>query len=291
MSVSAVVVNYNARDQLVACVRSLRAAGVADVVVADNASDDGSEEALAAADPAARFVRTGANLGYGGGANRGAAAADPTSTALLVLNPDTVVAPGTVDALCAALEADAGLAVVGPRIENPDGSVYPSARAFPRLVDALGHAFLGPVLPRNRFTRRYRMLDWGHSSARPVDWVSGACFLVRRSAWDEVGGFDESYFMFMEDVDLCWRLWRRGWRVAYEPAGRVVHVVGASRARHPYRMQWAHHRSMFRFATRTTTGWARALLPLMAVAMGARLVAECAREALARRRGERRPVR
>ena len=84
--------------------------------------------------------------------------------------------------------------------------------------------------------------------------MSGACFLVRREAWDAVGGFDPSYFMYMEDVDLCWRLGRAGWGVGYEPAARVLHVQGVSTNRHPYRMLAAHHRSMWRFAWRTTTG-------------------------------------
>ena len=96
------------------------------------------------------------------------------------------------------------------------------------------------------------MNDWDHASARTVDWVSGACFLARRSAWEEVGGFDRAYFMYLEDVDLCWRLGSAGWAVAYEPAAQVVHVQGVSADRHPYRMLLAHHVSMWRFARRAT---------------------------------------
>ena len=101
---------------------------------------------------------------------------------------------------------DPRLAVVGPRIDNPDGSLYPSARRFPKMADAAGHAFLGMVWRGNPFTRRYRMLDWDHAQAGPVDWVGGACMLVRRTAFEQVGGFDPAYFMYVEDVDLCWRL-------------------------------------------------------------------------------------
>ena len=268
--IAAVVVNYNARDHLIECVRSLRADGVAQVVVVDNASTDGSDTALAADDPHALFVPTGANLGFGTAANRGVAA---TGTPyVLILNPDVVVRRGAVDALAAALDGDGGLAVVGPRVENPDGTLYPSARRFPDLGVAAGHAFVGLVRPANRFTRSYRMLDADRSRAAPVDWVSGTCMLARRSAFDAVGGFDEAYFMYVEDVDLCWRFWQAGWTVGYEPAALVTHTVGASSELAPYRMIAAHHRSLLRFATKTTTGARRALLPVVAAGLGVRTV-------------------
>jgi N-acetylglucosaminyl-diphospho-decaprenol L-rhamnosyltransferase len=276
--VSAVVVNYNARDHLLACVRSLRAEGIADVVVADNASADGSVEALAAADPACRMLGTGGNLGYGRAANRGAAAT--SGDHLLVMNSDAVLAPGALDAMGSALERDERVAIVGPRIERPDGTLYPSARTFPSLVDAMGHAFLGLVAPRNRFTRRYRMLDWDHARFSTVDWVSGSCFLTRRSTWNELGGFDESYFMYAEDVDLCWRARRAGWEVAYEPAAVVVHAQGVSADRHPYRMIVEHHRALLRFATRSTTGARRLLLPVVAAGLAVRTVLAWAHRAL-----------
>lgn len=270
-SVSAVIVNYNARDHLIACVESLRAEGVTDIVVADNASVDGSEAAMVAADPDVTYVQTGNNLGYGTGMNRGAAAADRSAAYLLVLNPDTVVQPGAVKALVDALEAAPRRGIVGPRIEDLDGRLYPSPRAFPRMTDAIGHAALGLIAPRNRFTRRYRMLEWDRASTADVDWVSGSCFLARREAWDDVGGFDESYFMYAEDLDLCWRLKRCGWTVCFEPSATVMHVQGVSAGRHPYRMILEHHRALLRFAARTTEGPARAVLPLVAVGLLARV--------------------
>ena len=277
-AVSAVVVNFNARDHLVECVRSLRAEGVDDVVVVDNDSADGSAPALAASDPGARIVATGANLGYGTAANRGAAVA--AGDLLLVCNSDVVVEPGAVKALAAALDAWPGSAIVGPRIENLDGSVYPSPRTFPDLGVAVGHAFLGLVAPGNRFTRRYRMLDWDRAAAAAVDWVSGACFLVRRSAWEAVGGFDEAYFMYVEDVDLCWRASRAGWGVVFEPAARVVHVQGVSSERAPYRMIAEHHRSLLRFYRRTATGPRRGLVPLVAAGLAVRAGLACAQRSV-----------
>ncbi len=265
---AAVIVNYNVRDHLLACVRSLREEGVREVVVVDNDSRDGSGLALAAADPDVRFIPAGANLGFGRAANRGVAATD--ASRVLILNPDAVVEPGCVKALLAALDGDEGLAAVGPRVDNPDGTRYPSARRFPDMAVAAGHAFLGLFRPDNRFTRNYRMLDGDAEQAADVDWVSGTCMLVRRPAFDAVGGFDEAYFMYVEDVDLCWRLRQAGWRVGYEPAARVVHTVGASSERAPYRMIAAHHRSLLRFAARSTTGRRRLLLPLVAVGLALR---------------------
>ncbi|HWC10630.1 MAG TPA: glycosyltransferase family 2 protein [Acidimicrobiales bacterium] len=242
---AAVIVNYNVRDHLLACVRSLRDEGVRDVVVVDNDSIDGSGPALAAADPDARFIPAGANLGFGRAANRGVAAT--AASLVLILNPDAVVEPGSVKTLLAALDEDEGLAVVGPRVDNPDGTRYPSVRRFPDLGMAAGHAFLGLVRPGNRFTRRYRMLDREPNRAGPVDWVSGTCMLVRRPAFDAVGGFDEAYFMYVEDVDLCTRLRRRGWTVLFSPELEVVHQIGVSTKGQRGPMAFEHSRSIQRY--------------------------------------------
>ena len=268
--VSAVVVNYNARDHLLECVRSLRADGVEEIIVVDNASYDGSLAAVTALDPDVVCVPTGGNLGFGSAANRGLAVASGEYAA--VLNPDVVVESGTMKALAAALDADPSLGAVAPRVDNPDGTLYPSVRAFPSMTDAIGHAFLGFIAPGNRFSRRYRLLDWDHSRPVEVDWVSGTCLVLRTDALGDKGRFDESYFMYVEDVDLCWRLRQAGWGVGYEPAGRVVHTVGASSELAPYRMILAHHRSLLRFSARTARGRRRLLLPLVGVGLALRTV-------------------
>jgi N-acetylglucosaminyl-diphospho-decaprenol L-rhamnosyltransferase len=268
--VSAVIVSYNVRDLLLTCVASLRAEGIEHVVVVDNASKDGSVEAIREADPAVEVVALDRNLGFGSGANRGVAR---TSTPYVaILNPDLEVEPGATKALLYVLEREPDVGIVAPRIETPDGQLYPSARTFPDLLDAAGHAFLHFVWRSNPYSRRYKMLDWDHAGATDVDWVAGTHLVVRRTAWDEVGGFDESFFMYLEDVDLCWRMKRAGWRTRYEPAGRVIHAIGRSTDQTPYRMIAEHHRSLLRYATKTTTGSRRLLLPLIAVALAARTV-------------------
>jgi len=289
--VAAIVVNYNAAPTLAGCVASLRANDVDEVIVVDNGSTDGSRAALAAGDRSARWVPSGGNVGYGRAANLGAAQVDGAD--LLICNPDLVVHNGAVAALAKRLDATPTMGVVGPLVRNADGSLYPSARTFPDMADAVGHGLMGMVAPHNRYTRRYRLLDWDHANASKVDWVSGACFLARRQAWDEVGGFDPAFFMYMEDVDLCWRVGEAGWSVGYEPAAEVTHLQGVSANQHPYRMLAAHHASMWRFARRTTARSRRALLPVIGVGLAARFVVTAAahRRAVARAGPAARPTR
>jgi N-acetylglucosaminyl-diphospho-decaprenol L-rhamnosyltransferase len=280
---AAVVVNYNCGTLLERCVRSILAdtsAGVADVVVVDNGSTDGSALALSAAVPAARAVAAPGNVGYARGANIGIAATDAPTVA--VLNGDVELVPGVAAAMLAALEAEPRLGAVGPRVLNVDGSVYPSARADPGLFVALAHAALGLVWRTNPWTRRYRQLDVDPTRRRDVDWVSGAAVWLRREALDDVGGWDERYFMYMEDFDLCLRLRRAGWRVEYLPTGEVVHVQGASTSQRPYRMIAEHHRSVWRFAARRYRGWQRALLVPLAVVLVVRGLAAMAQHAWGR---------
>jgi N-acetylglucosaminyl-diphospho-decaprenol L-rhamnosyltransferase len=277
--VAGVVVDYAAGVVLADCVASLLSEGVAQVLVVENGDGSGARDVLDAAGLDVPVLTSGRNLGYGTGANRGVAACRPTRY-LLVCNPDLHVHPGAVDALVQTLESHPAWAIVGPRILTPEGVPYPSVRRFPSMVDGAGHAILGLVSPDNRFTRRYRSNLSSPDEPSEADWVSGACFLVRRSAFEELGGFDEAYFMFAEDMDLCWRAHRAGWGVGHQPAASVTHVQGVSTRRHPYRMLIAHHRSALRFARRSTEGWRRVALPLAALLLGLRLTASMAATAL-----------
>jgi len=284
--VGAVVVNHDAGDALVDCVASLRADGVDELVVVDNASTDGSTERLEAAESDVRVVRSHRNLGYGAGVNRGLVLVD--SELVLVCNPDVVVHQGAIAAMAAALDEDPERLIAGPCILESDGRRYPSARRFPSWVDAAGHALLSPFDPTNRFSRRYRMDDLATSATSGVDWVSGACFLARRSPLMRLGGFDERYFMYLEDTDLCWRARRQGYSVVYVPAATVSHSQGLSTGRRPYRMLVAHHRSALRFAGRTTTGWRRVGIPAVALLLALRLAVVTVLRAYSERRGARR---
>ncbi len=277
---AAVVVDYDAPEALAGCVSSLRAQGVR-VVVVENGAEAPARAALADMAPDGPVVLVpGRNLGYGAGANRGIAALGDNVDYILVCNPDLVVHPGAVGALAAALDAEPTWAVVGPRIVDPSGAVYPSVRRFPSVTDAAGHALLALFKPNNPFSRRYRPPEGGGEARAAAGWVSGACLLVRRRAMEELGGFDESYFMFAEDMDLCWRAHRAGWGVGVEPAAVVTHSEGVSRREHPYRMLVAHHRSALRFAARTNPGWRKVVVVPAAAVLGVRFVVACANQAL-----------
>jgi N-acetylglucosaminyl-diphospho-decaprenol L-rhamnosyltransferase len=280
-----VVVNYEAGPLLEACVASVLAdtsAGPGELVVVDNGSKDGSVATLLAAHPNVQVVSAPGNVGYARAANLGIAATK--APIIAVLNPDIVLEPGTTGALRQRLAGEPRLAAAGPRIRNVDGTDYPSARIFPSVSDAVGHGLLGLWWPTNRFTTRYRQLDADPAAPRLVDWVSGAAIWLRRTALDEVGGWDERYFMYLEDTDLCWRLRRAGWDVAYEPSGVITHVQGVSASRRPYRMLLEHHRSAYRFSKVRFTGARAALLPFAAVYFTLRAALAMAEHALRARR-------
>jgi N-acetylglucosaminyl-diphospho-decaprenol L-rhamnosyltransferase len=286
----AVVVDHDAGAQLTGCVGSLLDEGAAPVVVVENGALDSAEAALAELGPTpaaapVRIVRPGRNLGYGAGANRGLAAlageASPPEW-VLISNPDLVVHAGALEAMRAALEEHPAWAIVGPRIFTDAGEVYPSVRNFPSFTDAAGHALFALFNPENSFTKRYNPGTPEGDVVVAAGWVSGSCFMARRSALEELGGFDEAYFMYNEDMDLCWRAHQSGWGVGFAGTAEVTHVQGLSTARHPYRMMAAHHRSALRFTTRTTTGWRRLALPAAVLVLGARMAIATVRLALSR---------
>ena len=216
------------------------------VVMADNGSTDGAPEAAAAAYPNARLFRTGANLGYGAAVNRAVAEIDDDIEFIVVANPDVRWHRGSLDGLLAAAERWPRAGALGPLIREPDGSRYPSARSVPDLTSGAGHALLGKLWPRNRWTQRYRQ-DNEAATERAVGWLSGSCLLLRRSAFDSVNGFDSRYFMYMEDVDLGDRLAGAGWHNVYVPGVEVTHSKGHAAGRHPELMLPAHHASAYRF--------------------------------------------
>ena len=263
--VSAVVVDYFAGDDLVTCVDSLLREGVEHLVVVDNSTQGASDEALAGRDVV--LVDTRVNAGYGRGMNRGVAFAGEC-TYLLLSNPDVQVHPQAVERLVSFMENNLDVGIAGPTIVDSAGATYPSIRIFPNVLLAGLHALLAPLWGGNPFTKRYR--SPGRNGQ--VDWVSGAFFITRTTAFQAVGGFDERYFMFAEDMDLCWRLHEAGWRVAVVPEATVTHIEGVSRARAPRAMVRAHHASALRFEARTARGARRLLLPLAAGLLGMRFL-------------------
>jgi len=223
------------------------------VVMADNGSTDGAPEEALERYPNTRLLRTGGNLGYGTAVNRAIASierdvaegtVDPEF--VIVANPDVQWGPRSIDALLEAAVRWPRAGALGPMIRDPDGSVYPSARHLPSLVRGGMHAVVGPFWKSNPWTAEYRQ-DRQEPTERPVGWLSGSCLLLRRAAFDQVSGFDERYFMYMEDVDLGDRLGRAGWLNVYVPSAEILHDKGHSTGRDPARNLAAHHVSTYTF--------------------------------------------
>jgi GT2 family glycosyltransferase/glycosyltransferase involved in cell wall biosynthesis len=240
--VSVVVVSYETRSLLERSLAAVeqQAAVTVETIVVDNGSRDGSRELVAERFPRARLIELDENAGYARANNIGIDAA--RGRAVLLLNSDCFLAPGALAELVAALARHPDAAAVGARLLNADGTLQRSAWPFPRPGRLLLEAFL-LHRPLGKLGLVDDLRTWPHDEERAVDFLIGACLLVRREALAEVGGFDEGFWLYGEEADLCRRLARRGWRIVLAPEARAVHVGGASsrnsttRLRHFYRGQ------------------------------------------------------
>ncbi len=234
------------------------------VVLADNSSTDGAPERAAEREHV-RLLPTGGNLGYGTAANRGVAALGPEVGWVVVANADLEWEQGALDTLLEVAWRWPRGGAFGPLIREPDGTVYPSARLLPSLGRGVGHAVFGKVWKGNPWTRAYRQ-ESGEPTERVAGWLSGSCQLLRREAFAAVGGFDERYFMYFEDVDLGDRLGRAGWSNVYAPSAAVMHIGGHATARAASKMLAVHHDSAYRYLADRHRGlaWKPALAAIRA---------------------------
>ena len=222
------VVSYNSRASLRSCVEELARADGLEVIVVDNASQDGSLESVA--DLPLQAIQSGGNLGFAHGCNTGWRAG--SSPAVLFLNPDARIEPEAVRTLASALEQDESLGAIAPKIVEPDGSLDYSQRRFPRLGSTYARAlFLQRLFPRALWADEVIRRPEDYEAPRRAEWLSGACLMVKRPVLEQLGGFDEDFFMYCEDKDLCRRIWSAGYEVAFEPAVVAVHEGGASAPR------------------------------------------------------------
>lgn len=269
MTVGVVVVNYNAGPGLLDCLRSV-AGEAGEIVVVDNASSDSSTERAAAAIDRIRVIRNERNTGFAAAANQGvrASSGDP----VVLLNPDAVAAPGAITALAEAVAAQERAAVVGGLVRNPDRTIQPTKRAFPSLWQSMLHGLVGALWPNNPGTRAYTLADVSFERPRRVDWVAATAVALRRSAFDQVDGFDERFFFFVEDVDLCRRLAEAGWEVWFEPRAEFVHIWGGSWTQTPLRFLALHQLNLYRYFRKHNRGaWVLAA-PFVAAGLALRFV-------------------
>ena len=232
--VSVVIVSYESRELLARCLAALAAdAGriaTVETIVVDQASQDGTAASLEAEHTDVHLVALPENVGFGAGNNRGAAVAN--GRWLLLLNSDAFVRPGAIDELVRFAETHPATGAVGPRLLWPDGRLQRSCRRFPTVFRlATEYLYLRKLAPRSRALNGFYCGEFAHDAPRQVDWVTGACVLVRRELYERLGGFDETFFLYSEEVDLLYRASRLGAETWYDPAAEVVHVWGGTAER------------------------------------------------------------
>lgn len=247
-SVAVITVSYGSESVLAQFLNSVASSGDDPmVIVADNKPAPESSIVEQAAAAGAIYLPMARNAGYGGALNEAAKTLAPSIAWILISNPDVVLHPGAIGALVARGDSNDRIGSVGPAIHTAEGEVYPSARSVPSLRTGVGHALFANIWLTNPWTRAYRNDRNGGVMHRDAGWLSGACVLVRRSAFEELGGFDEDFFMYFEDVDLGYRLGKAGYRNVYEPTATVTHTGAHSTTSDSDTMIRVHHESAKRF--------------------------------------------
>ncbi|MEO8376873.1 MAG: glycosyltransferase, partial [Candidatus Sumerlaeota bacterium] len=247
---SVIIVNFNCSGLLRDCLNSLGEAAPKcelEIIVVDNASSDGAPQMVRQEFPDVTLIANEDNRGFTRANNQGIEIA--RGRYMILLNNDTRVLPGAFQKAIAWMNKHKDAGAAGLKLLNEDGSLQLSCRRFPSFSQALfnRHSILTKLFPSNRFSREYLMTDFRHDKIQDVDWVSGACLMLRRDIYQQIGGLDERFFMYSEDVDYCYRVWAAGHRVVYLPFARVTHLIGQSSKKNKSLTIIERHRSMYRF--------------------------------------------
>ena len=275
---SVLIVSFNSADDLPACLDAVRRATRAasyEILVVDNASADGTPDLVTRSYPDVRLIRNRQNVGFARAANQGFREAHGRH--VLLLNPDAQVLDGAIDRCVAFLDANPDVGVVGARVNNPDGTLQRACRrAVPTpMVSLFRLGGLKRLFPRHPAARAYNVEDADPAVTTDVDAVSGASLMVRREALEAVGGMDERYFLYAEDIDFCMSVGERGWRVVYYPKAVVTHQKGASSRQARLAANREFHRSMALFHQKHFAagmpGWANAAIRAAIAARGTAL--------------------
>ncbi|RDI55260.1 glycosyltransferase family 2 protein [Nocardia mexicana] len=281
-TVDLILVTYNSAEDLTRFLPTLQAAVeplTLNVLGVDNASADDSADVVE--QHGGTVIRNSENLGLTRAINQGVALG--SGEWILVANPDTVLSPGAIARLVDTATSDDRIGLIGPRIAQLDGTPYPTGRKFPGVAVGIVHALLGAVWKSNPATVAYfgRPVD----AVSDVDWISGCCMLFRRSAFDAVGGYDERYFMYFEEVKIALDMHRAGYRVVLDPDVEIRHREGGSTRHAPFRKVFNHHRSALRFYMDYNRHRPWILLtPLVAAGLALRGALSVLRTAIAQRR-------
>jgi GT2 family glycosyltransferase len=249
MDISVVIVGWNAKHYLELCLESLAGAPPSrsmEVIVVDNASEDGSAEMIESRFPHVKLIRSSENLGFSKGNNVGIRQCQGRYIALV--NPDVIVLPDCLDNLADFLDQNPKVGNVGPRVLNPDMSLQSSCRRFPTLWNNFcSAAGLATALKNSRFFAGEHMFYFRHDRTLPVDVLVGCFSMIRREAFDDIGLLDEDLFMYGDDVDWCRRCWKAGWQVVFFPGAKAVHDRGKITAPYPVRFAVAQQKSVLHY--------------------------------------------
>jgi len=289
VDVSIIIVSWNVRELLRRCLLSVRQQTTEDrrpteyktdvrgllseILVADNASRDGTVEMLHAEFPDVRVIANTENVGFTRANNQALAIAQ--GRYLFLLNPDTALHPGALQTLYDYAEAHPRVGIIGPQLFYGDGTPQSSRRRFPTLATAfLESTKLQQWFPRNRVLARYYMLDTPDDAAQEVDWVTGAAMFVRRAVYEQIGGLDEAFFMYSEELDWCYRAKHAGWQIVYLPTARVIHYEGKSSEQVVAQRDMYFHSSKVRFFHKTRGAFIAEILRAFLLAMFAYQIIE-----------------
>jgi GT2 family glycosyltransferase len=250
LELSIIIVSYNVRDLLKRCLNSIFdfQKGLSfEVTVIDNHSEDDSSQMLKDDFPGINLIENRKNLGFSAACNQGIR--QSRGRYIFLLNPDTEFTSGGISGMIRFMDSHPQVGICGPRMVDPQGDVQFSARSFPTYLTAISsrQSFLNRFFPNNPLSRKYLLKDLNRNHSKEVDWVSGSALLTRREMVERIGLLDERFFMYVEDVDFCYRAKQAGFEVCYFPQSLVIHHLGKSTRRKKNRMLVEHHRSMYLF--------------------------------------------
>ncbi|MCG2789481.1 MAG: glycosyltransferase family 2 protein [Actinomycetia bacterium] len=274
LKLSIIIVSYNSSNLLEECLDSIFKYPCGQnygIIVVDNNSSDGSQELVRKKYPGVELITNTSNVGFAAANNMAIKSTD--SDFILLLNSDCQVYENSLDEMLGFIERITEAAVVGPKIINSDGSIQYSCRKFPSIIDAGLHSILVNIAPDNPVSRKYKLADISREKPFEVDWVSGSCMLVRRQALLRTGFMDENYFMYVEDIDLCFQMWKKNWKVFYYPHAEILHHVGGStnvgKVAASVRMQKS---ILYFFWKNYRKSWKILLIPPLVVVLGLRIL-------------------
>ena len=247
MNLSCIIVNYYNSTPLENCLesvyRTLQRVSF-EVIIVDNSQDDPGIVSIKQSYPKIQYIQSPTNLGFAKANNLAVRSAKGEN--LLFLNPDTILTDQAIGKLLEHLKSNPDIGALGPKVLNTDGSLQYSCRRFPTLMTGFfnRYSLLSRWFPDNPYSVRYMMKDFDHNETRDVDWLSGCCLMVPRAIFEKAGGFDEHYFLFNEDVDLCRAIHQIGFKVMYFPSAKITHHISTSNSKVPARIIIKRHHGM-----------------------------------------------